>query len=62
MPTIDPVSDNAIIETAWGNSVATELNTHCLKKSGGVMTGLLNAGGHVQLPAGNRRPCRRSAT
>lgn len=41
MATIDVVADGDLIETAWGNSVATELNANVVKKTGSTMTGPL---------------------
>src|SRR5262245_8654316 len=41
MATIDPVSPGTPITSAWGNSVATELNANTVKKAGGTMTGPL---------------------
>jgi Chaperone of endosialidase len=41
MATINTVAPGTPITSAWGNSVASELNAQCLKKSGGTMTGTL---------------------
>ena len=41
MATIGSVAPDTLITSAWGNSVVSELNNQCLKKTGGTMSGAL---------------------
>ena len=43
MATIPGVSDGELIRTTWGDAVADELNTQCIKVTGGTITGNLQA-------------------
>ena len=52
MATIATVAPDTLITSAWGNSVASELNNQCLKKTGGNMTGHLTVDGAITANGG----------